>query len=291
MAAQATVYSPLIKTERGKISVEFSADHPGYHDQRYQEHRARIARAALDYRSGRPAPLIDYTDEEHEIWRLINAEFALKHQQYACEEFLEASERLALPTHRLPQLREASATIQRETGFAFEPAPGLVEQRDFYGSLADRRFQATQYIRHSSFPRFSPEPDMIHEIVGHGTHLCSPRWARLYELIGHTIRRLRTPEPVNAISRVFWFTVEYGLVRENGRLKACGASLLSSPGELEQFHKAEIRPLDTTSMAQQKYQVQNYQPVLYYAESLSHLEDTLSAFLTGAHDRAQASTA
>ncbi|KUJ41266.1 phenylalanine 4-monooxygenase [Streptomyces albus subsp. albus] len=290
MAGQATVYSPLIKNERGTISVEFSADHPGYHDKGYQEHRARIARAALDYRSGDPAPLIDYTDEEHEIWRVISAEFAGKHQRYACREYLEAAERLALPADRLPQLREASAALRRETGFVFEPAPGLVEQRDFYGSLADQRFQATQYIRHPSYPRFSPEPDMIHEVVGHGTHLCSPRWARIYELIGHTIRRLETPEPVNAISRVFWFTIEYGLVRENGELKACGASLLSSPGELEQFHRAEIRPLDTASMAHQTYQVQNYQPVLYYAESMSHLEDTLSEFLTSARDRAEAPT-
>ncbi|MFI6448430.1 phenylalanine 4-monooxygenase [Kitasatospora sp. NPDC050543] len=284
MFEEATLYSPVIKNDRGAVSVVFSKDHPGYHDRDYQEHRAKIADAALRYVPGRPVPDIEYTEQEHATWRLISAELAEKHRRHACREFLAGSERLALPTDRLPQLSEASATVQRATGFRFSPAAGLVGVRDFYGSLADHTFQATQYIRHSSMPRFSPEPDMIHEVVGHGSHLCNRRLAAIYELLGRTVRRLASREAVLAVSSVFWFALEYGLVREDGRLKACGASLLSSCAELEQFQDAEIRPLDVAQMASLGYLVETYQPVLFCADSFAHLEDFLGTFLTEVTD-------
>lgn len=285
MADRATLYSPLVREEQGKVWVEFSPDHPGYHDQKYRDHRARIAKQALSYRLGQPVPVIGYTEEEQGIWRLINADLAIRHERYACREYLAAADRLALPSDRIPQLGEVSEVLRRETGFMFAPAAGLVGIREFYGSLASHLFLATQYIRHSSFPRFSPEPDMIHEIVGHGTHLCDRRWAEMYELFGRAVRRLTGLAAVKEVSRVFWFTVEYGLVREGGKIKGCGASLLSSPGEMEHFHNAEIKPLDLPAMVGQEYQVEKFQPVLFCADSFAHLEDFLGDFLTTVEDR------
>ncbi|GHF52361.1 hypothetical protein GCM10010218_37270 [Streptomyces mashuensis] len=284
MFKEATLYSPVIKEDNGIVSVVFSRDHPGYNDPQYQKHRAAIADAALRHVPGRPAPYIAYTEEEHATWRTVGAELTAKHRTYGCREFLAGVERLALPADRLPQLSEASATIRRATGFTLSPAAGLVGVRDFYGSLADRRFQATQYVRHASMPRFSPEPDMIHEVVGHGSHLANPRLAALYELIGRTVRRLESDEAVALVSRVFWFTMESGLVREDGGVKALGASLLSSCAELEQFRQATIRPLDVAAMAALPYQVESYQPVLFCADSFTHLEDFLAGFLAAVTD-------
>ncbi|MFI7538551.1 phenylalanine 4-monooxygenase [Streptosporangium sp. NPDC049376] len=284
MSKEATLYSPVIKDERGIVSVVFAKDHPGYDDPEYQRHRAGIAEAALRYVPGQPVPDVVYTEEEHATWRLVNAELAEKHRRHACREFLAGKERLALPDDRLPQLGEASAAINEATGFRFSPAAGLVEVRDFYGSLADRRFQATQYIRHFSMPRFSPEPDMIHEVVGHGSHLSAQRLADLYELFGKAVRRLRSKEAVGMVSSVFWFAMEYGLVREDGDIKACGASLLSSCAELERFQEADIRPLDVASMAGQGYLVEQYQPVLFCADSFAHMEEFLSTFLITVSD-------
>ena len=284
MLKEATLYSPVIKNEHGRVSVIFAKDHPGYQDRPYQEHRARIADLALRHKPGEPAPDIPYTEAEHETWRAVSTELSAKHRVHACREFIDAAELLNVRHDRLPQLSEVSARVQPLTGFTFGPAAGLVAQRDFYGSLADRRFQATQYIRHPSFPRFSPEPDMIHEIVGHGTHLSSNRWATLYELLGKTVRRLQSDEAVALVSRVFWFTIEYGLVKEGGRTKVCGASLLSSCGELDYFLGAQIRPFDVAAMGHQKYLVEKYQPVLFQAESFNHFEDFLSTFLTTIDD-------
>ncbi|MEU2420829.1 phenylalanine 4-monooxygenase [Streptomyces sp. NPDC007851] len=284
MFKEATLYSPVIKNEQGRVSVIFAKGHPGYQDRPYQEHRARIAKLALGHKPGDPAPDIPYTEAEHETWRMVSSELAAKHRVHACRDFLEAAALIDLRHDRLPQLSEVSAGIKPLTGFTLGPAAGLVAQRDFYGSLAERRFQATQYIRHPSLPRFSPEPDMIHEVVGHGTHLSSKRWATLYELIGQTVRRLESDEAVSLVSRVFWFTIEYGLVLEGGRTKVCGASLLSSCGELEYFLGAEIRPFDVAAMGRQKYLVEKYQPVLFRAESFDHFEDFLSTFLTTVDD-------
>ncbi|MGW2326979.1 phenylalanine 4-monooxygenase [Streptomyces sp. NPDC001700] len=284
MFKEATVYAPVVTNDQGRVSVIFSADHPGYRDEEYQKHRARIADAALGYRLGEPVPEISYTPADDETWRVVSAELQRKHRQHACRQFLIGRNLLPFPSDRLPQLGEVSAAVRRLTGFTFSPAAGLVEQEDFYGSLADRRFQATQYIRHSSFPRFSPEPDMIHEVVGHGTHLANQRLADLYQLFGETVRRLETREAISLISRVFWFTFEYGLVLEDGVTKVCGASLLSSCGELEKYHQADIRPLDVVAMASQKYLIQQFQPVLFRADSFSHFEDFLCGFLTTLQD-------
>jgi phenylalanine-4-hydroxylase len=281
---EATPYAPLIRIIDGRVTVQFARQHPGFNDPRYEQHRAGIAKAALEYRSGQPVPEITYLDEEHECWRLLSNELAARHDRHACEEIREGLKQLALSADCLPQLRDVSAVVQDLTGFRFSPAAGLVDQFRFYGSLADREFQATQYIRHYSTPSFSPEPDMIHEIVGHGSALASRRLAAIYELLGKAVRRLQSAEAVSAVSKIFWFGLEYGLVREHGDVKVCGASMLSSCGEMDQLHAVRIRPLDVQSMVTQSYRVDEYQPVLFCADSFSHLEDFLGDFLTSVAD-------
>lgn len=280
MPKEPTLYnSPAIRDEDGSVRVLFAKGHPGFHDQEYRDHRAMIARLALEHRPGGPVEDVEYTEQEHETWRDVSAELADMHKQYACAEFLSAIADLRLPTERLPQLGEVSAALERLTGFRFSPAAGLVDARTFYGALAERTFLATQYIRHSSTPRFSSEPDMIHEIVGHGSALATARWARIYELVGLTLRRVESPEAATLVSKVFWFTLECGLVREGNATKVFGASLLSSCGEMDQFEHAEIRAVDIGSMAAQDYRADAYQPVLFRAESFDHMEEFLTGFL------------
>jgi phenylalanine-4-hydroxylase len=271
---------PEIRNADGQVTVDFPPDHPGHHDPAYHTRRVAIAEAAFRADPAAPPPDIAYTDQEHGVWRTVCASLVDLHAQHACQEFLVGADRLALPADRLPQLAEVSARIERLTGARFSPAPGMLAPRDFYSSLAERRFQATQYIRHPSMPHFAPEPDMVHEIIGHGTALAHDRWADLYELFGHTVRRLSEPAAVSAVSNVFWFTMEAGLVQENGEVKAYGATLLSSRGELENIAHADIRPLDTAAMRRQPYVVTGYQPVLFRADSFDHLEEALRVYLT-----------
>jgi len=280
MSQEAKLYSPVISTRGGKVSVTLAEDHPGFNDQEYIDHRSYIAQLSLGYVPGHPIPDVDYTKAEHELWQVTSAELRDKHKRYACGEFLQGASLLDLPTHRLPQLNEVSGRLEQLTGFRFSPAASLVGVQEFYRSLAEPRFQATQYIRHCSKPRFSPEPDMVHDVIGHGTALANNRLSSLYRLIGEAADRLQTQEGVDILSRIFWFTMEYGLVREGGEVRLVGASLLSSYGELDHFHEAEIRPLDLADLVHQEYEVVNYQPVLFCADSFDHLTAFLADVLT-----------
>lgn len=274
----------IVRNSDGEVSVTLPDIHPGYGDERYIEHRRWIAALALYARPGDPPSHVAYSDGDRQVWQLVTAKLRDLHRSYATAAYLESLSALDLPSHRPPQLRGVSDTIEKKTGFRMTAVAGSIQARTFYESLADRSFRATQYIRHHSRPEFSPEPDMIHEVVGHGPHLVNERWAQLYQLAGDAVRRLRDPGAVDLVSRVFWFGVECGLVNEGGEVKAWGASLMSSVKELTQFRNANIRPLSVADMAAQDYNSHAQQQVLFVAESQAHLEDFLGEFFTTVQD-------
>ncbi len=178
----------------------------------------------------------------------------------------------------MPQLREVDERLRTLSDFRIRPVPGLVPIREFYGSLAERTFLATQYIRHHSVPFYTPEPDVLHEVIGHATMLADPALADLYEAAGHAARRCRTDEELECFSRVFWFTLEFGVLWQDGELRAYGAGLLSSYAEIEVFASAEIRPWDTDAMGRTDYDITHYQPVLYAAASFDRLTADLGSY-------------
>lgn len=278
MFEEAQYFAPIVEHDDGTMKVQLGTGHPGFADPEYRRRRDALATLASRWRPGEPCPTADYTDEEHAVWRAVSEALLAKHRTYACAEFLAAKEALGLPTDHIPQLEEVSAMLAPLTGFRYLPAAGLVPLREFYGSLADRTFWATQYVRHHSVPLYTPEPDVIHEVVGHGNTLASPRFTRLYELAGAASRRVQTQEALEFVSKVFWFTLEFGLLWEDGELKTYGAGILSSPGEIEEFRHMTIRPLDLVAMGTTEYDITAYQPLLYAAESFAHVEDVVGAF-------------
>jgi phenylalanine-4-hydroxylase len=266
---------------------ELPEDHPGFSDPAYRARRARIAEVGAAYHRGDPIPDVTYSAEEDEVWRVVSAELAGKHRKYACGEYLVGADRLVLPSQRVPQLREVDERVHGLTGFHINPVPGLVPTRTFYGSLAVRTFLSTQYIRHHSAPFYTPEPDIIHEIIGHANMLASPVFAELYEVAGRASLRATSDASLDVFSRVFWFTLEFGVVYEDGAVKAYGAGLLSSYGEIEAFRDAEIRPWDLRAMATQDYDITHYQPVLFAAASLEQMLADLHAFFSSYDDKAR----
>ena len=196
---------------------------------------------------------------------------------------------LDLPTDHVPQLDEVTARLTPLTGFQYLPVAGLAPLREFYGSFAGRAFFSTQYLRHHSVPLYTPEPDIVHEVIGHANQLANPRFAAIYEQVGQAVARTESPEALGFMSRVFWFTLEFGVVEEDGEPKAYGAGILSSVGELDLFQHAEIRPLNFAEMGTTQYDITRYQPVLYAAPSFEALcgalEDFYSAFDDTAFER------
>jgi phenylalanine-4-hydroxylase len=259
-------------------TTELGSDHPGFSDPEYRRRRRTIAAVGAAYRPGDPIPDVSYSAAEDEVWRVVSRELAAKHRRLACAEYLRGCDRLVLPRERVPQLREVDERVRALTGFRIRPVAGLVPVRDFYASLAERTFMSTQYVRHHSVPFYTPEPDIVHEIIGHANMLASASFASLYEAAGRASRRARSDDALEFFSRVFWFTLEFGVLRESGQLKAYGAGLLSSFGELDVFHRAEIRPWDVMAMGTVDYDITHYQPVLFEAPSFDALMDELGAF-------------
>jgi phenylalanine-4-hydroxylase len=147
-----------------------------------------------------------------------------------------------------------------------------------------RLFHSTQYVRHPEVPLYTPEPDIIHEVIGHGHLLASPTFSRLHHLTGEATHRLRDEENLRFLSRVFWFTVEFGVVVEDGELRAYGAGILSSYGEIDEFRTMEHRPLDIVEMGTADYDITHYQPVLYRAESLDEVREVVGRFFADCTD-------
>ncbi len=266
--------------------LELPADHPGVSDLAYRGRRAAIAAVGENHVAGEEIPVVTYAPEEDEVWRTVSAELAVLHEGLAVAAYRDGTAALALPTAEVPQLGAVSARLTELTGWSITPVPGLVPTRTFYGSLAERRFCSTQYIRHHSVPFYTPEPDVVHELVGHANALAEPRFAGLYELAGRAARRCETDAALEAFSRVFWFSLEFGVAWEGGELRAYGAGLLSSFGEIQAFRSAEVRPLDVVAMATLDYDITQYQPVLFAAGSLAQAEEVLSAFFAGWDDDA-----
>jgi phenylalanine-4-hydroxylase len=284
MFEEGQLYAPVTKGADGSVEVQLSADHPGVGDPVYRARRNAIAALALDWSPGDPVPHAEYTEQEHEVWRQVSAELADLHRTFACEEYLAGAQRLLLPAERIPQLDEVTAALEPLTGFHYVPAAGLVPLRAFYGSLADGTFHSTQYIRHHSVPLYTPEPDVVHEVVGHANCLASDRFAALYRAAGRAARRVEDGDALEFVSKVFWFSLEFGVLREDAQVRTYGAGLLSSYGEIQQIAQADLRPLDLARMGVQTYDITHYQPLLFCAESFDHVEDVVGGFFDRVDD-------
>jgi len=276
---EAQLYSPVTTGDGGEVTVHLHDGHPGAHDPGYGRRRNEIAAAALAWRRGDPAPVIDYHADEQEVWRSVCDELAPLHERLAVSEFRAALAQVGLPADRLPGLDEVSARLAGLGGWRYVPAAGLVDLRTFYGSLADRTFHSTQYVRHPATALYTPEPDIVHEVIGHGHLLATPTFGELHRRAGVAARRLRHDESLRFLSRVFWFTLEFGVVVEGGELRAYGAGILSSYGELGEFRAIRLRPLDVHEMGTAQYDITRYQPVLYRAGSVAEIEAVIGGFL------------
>ena len=284
MFEEGQLYAPVTRGADGAVEVQLADDHPGVGDPVYRARRNSIAALALAWAPGDLVPHAQYTAEEHEVWQQVSRELAVLHERLACREYRDGAERIHLPADRIPQLDEVTSAVEPLTGFRYVPAAGLVPLREFYGSLADGCFHSTQYIRHHSVPLYTPEPDVVHEVVGHGNCLASDRFARLYRAAGGAARRVTTPQALEFVSKVFWFSLEFGVVREEGEVRTYGAGLLSSYGEIQQIARADLRPLDIARMGVQTYDITHYQPLLFCAESFDEIEDVVGVFFDTVDD-------
>jgi len=250
------------------FGADLSPDHPGYHDESYKQRRWNIANAAKAHKIGDPIPCLEYTEEEKAVWAQVVLELRELHQAHACSQFLRAVQAFDFREDRVPQLQELSEVLQAHTGWCIRPVAGLMHPRHFLAGLAFKTFHSTQYMRHPCQPSYTPEPDVVHELIGHVPMLADPDYADLVQAIG--LASLRADDKmIWHLTKVYWYTVEFGVVREGADIKAFGAGVLSSTGELAHMAsgKAHFVPFDPFSKQPKMSYKDGYQQQYFVLES------------------------
>ncbi len=259
---------------------QLDLDHPGASDEAYRKRRDHIAALAKNFRETHQITDVEYTDEEQKVWQIVATKLEEIQAERASEFYLEAKRKLGISTSRIPQLSEMNKRLKELSNFRLAPIEGLVETRAFLSWLSYRTMLCTQYIRHPSRPEYTPEPDIVHEAIGHIPNFTNRDFADFSQFIGHGAR-IATDEQLEELGRLYWFTVEYGLVEEEGELKAYGAGLLSSFGELEHAFtdSVERRPFDLEQVINTTYAYSDMQPVLYVIPSYAYLKETTRKYI------------
>ncbi|NIZ13712.1 phenylalanine 4-monooxygenase [Phaeobacter sp. HF9A] len=244
------------------------------------------------YTAKQPDPdgRITYTPEEDAVWRDLVAQQQPNVERFAAQPFLEGQKKLNLPADRVPQCTDVSRALLAATGWRVEPVPALIGFARFFEMLSERTFPAASFIRSREDFDYIEEPDIFHEIYGHTPLLTDPRFARFSQVIGETGCSC-APADYAWLIRLYWFTVEFGLIRENGAIKALGSGLASSPGELR--HSIEEpsvvrKPFDVIDILRTPYRIDINQPIYFVLEDVEQLLDAATRDLMQDIKQAQA---
>ncbi|XP_051884891.1 tryptophan 5-hydroxylase 1 isoform X1 [Pristis pectinata] len=262
---------------------DLDADHPGFKDNVYRKRRKYFADLAMDYKHGDPIPRIEFTEEEVKTWGTVFRELTKLYPTHACREYLKnlplLTKYCGYREDNIPQLEDVSKFLKERTGFTIRPVAGYLSPRDFLAGLAFRVFHCTQYVRHSSDPLYTPEPDTCHELMGHVPLLAEPSFAQFSQEIGLASLGA-SDEAVQKLATCYFFTVEFGLCKQDGLLRVYGAGLLSSVSELKYSlsGNAKVKPFDPKVTCKQECLITTFQDVYFVSESFEEAKEKMREF-------------
>ena len=216
---------------------------------------------------------IHYTDDEHARWQLLIEQQLPVLEKYATPAYLNALEQLQLPQNHIPQCEEVSRRLQDATGWSIVPVPALIDFSTFFEMLSRRQFPAASFIRSQQEMDYLQEPDIFHEILGHAPLLLNDAYAKFVQAYGEAGCRASREERV-WLARLFWFTVEFGLLRSENSLKAFGAGIVSSRLELPcsiEDKTVERRPFEIIDILCTPYRIDILQPVYFVLDNFEQL--------------------
>ncbi|ADW69144.1 phenylalanine 4-monooxygenase [Granulicella tundricola] len=215
-----------------------------------------------------------YTAEQHGVWGELVARRMPQLRNHACAEYLDGFEQIGLSETALPDLGAVSARLGPRTGWASTPVSGFLPGDAFFEMLAARRFPTTTWLRSREAMDYTPEPDIFHDVFGHVPMHAHPVFADFLQHYGQVCANLiDRPEALERLGRLFWFTVEFGLIRQAGEIKVYGSGLISSHGECTRVLAGgcEVREFELDAVLGQEFDTGAMQPVLYAVESFEQI--------------------
>ncbi len=222
-----------------------------------------------------------YSDEDHEVWRILYDKRMKQLETDASDVFLKGLAIINLNRNQVPDLREVNANLKPMTGWQSRGVPGYLPAKSFFAFLAQRQFPTTITVRPKTSMDYLPEPDIIHDVFGHVPLHADPIFADFLQTYGQAALHTHDPMHTERLARLFWFTVEFGLIREDNRVKLYGSGLISSEGEGHHSLKSpevDRRPFNLEMVCNTSFEIDKYQPILYVLESFEQLRDAMNSY-------------
>lgn len=216
---------------------------------------------------------IAWSDEENQIWSELYARQLPLVEARGCQEYLDGLELLQLNKNEIPQLPDINKVLMEKTGWQTAEVPALINFGEFFRLLANKQFPVATFIRTREEFDYLQEPDIFHEVFGHCPLLTNPAFAHFTHTYGKLGLEASKEDRVY-LARLYWFTVEFGLVRANGDLKIYGGGILSSPGETMyalDSDKPLRHPLTAIDALRTPYRIDIMQPLYYILPEFDHL--------------------
>ena len=234
-----------------------------------------------------------YTEENQETWTTLydrQMEYLAAH---ASDVYLSGAKAINLVREYIPYLegpKSVNTFLSKLTGWQSRAVPGYLPAKAFFACLAQRDFPTTITIRPKKSIDYLPEPDIFHDIFGHVPLHADPTFADFLQTYGKAALLTEDKVHTDRLARLFWFTVEFGLIQEDNELKLYGSGLISSPGEsVHALTNPDVdrRPFDLDRVCDTTFEIDHYQPILYVLDSFDQLRDAMNEYSQRLIDEAE----
>jgi phenylalanine-4-hydroxylase len=273
---------PLINRQYVDFTKSLGEKYPGFTDPMYFPWLQQIRSATLNELPEQH--LVNYTPDCQETWRLIYTRLRSLHFKYACDEHVQSLRDLeasgVYSERQIPQFPWINEFLRSRTGFKLVPCGGMINSRSFLNGLAFKTFFCTQYLRHKSVPFYSPEPDVVHELMGHIPLFANPDFAEFSQEIG--ICSLgASDETIERLAKVYFYAIEFGVIQAPNSVTVLGAGILGSCEETEFVGKKQgkLKRWVTSEVIQTEYELSEMQPFYYASSSLHDLKEQVMSYL------------
>jgi len=219
----------------------------------------------------------DYTPEKHEVWAELVRRRRPQLNAHACREYLEGYEIIGLEDDRLPNLSAITSRLKPRTGWSTTPVSGFLPSDAFFEMLAARMFPTTTWLRSRDSLEYTPEPDIFHDVFGHVPMHAHRVFADFLQHYGSVCSEIRDATVLERLGRLFWYTVEFGLIREKGHMKVYGSGIISSHGECTNVIEGgcEIRDFSLNEVLDTPVKVDRIHNRLFAIDSFNQIYEAM----------------
>lgn len=222
-----------------------------------------------------------YTSDNQQTWTLLFDQQMQYLPENASNVWLTGAQAINLKRESIPNINDINTRLKPLTGWASRAVPGYIPPTAFFACIARREFPTTIVIRPKNSIDYLPEPDIFHDIFGHVPLHADPVFAEFLQIYGQAALKTNNPYHTERLARLFWFTVEFGLIKEDNKLKIYGSGLISSPGESKHAltsDKVDRRPFNFERVCDTSFEIDHYQPILYVLDDFEQLRDAMNKY-------------